>query len=180
MPARIEDAPQIFQEMLTEEEQMIYLKLSPTLMEEFKGIFDIFDMENNGTIQNDEITKVLNGLGENPTKEQVDELIVQIDYDQNGKVDFEEFTLLMVKIKTNSDRNPEPLVNVFKRFDVDGDGQITWQDVLSIFTEIGHDIDEAEAREMVHFFDKDEDNSINFLEFVQLMMFDTTDEAVKE
>lgn len=30
MPDRIEDAPAIFQEMLTEKEQNIYLKLTPT------------------------------------------------------------------------------------------------------------------------------------------------------
>lgn len=122
----------------------------------------------------------MNSLGENPTKEQVSELIEQVDYDKNGSVDFDEFICLVVKIKTSDEEKPEELVNVFKRFDVDGDGEITWKDLVNIFTEIGHDMDEAEAREMIHFFDRDEDNSINFLEFVQLMMYDTVDNSLHE
>ena len=31
---------------------------------------------------------------------------------------------------------------------------------------------------MIHFFDRDEDNSINFSEFVQLMMYDTMDQTL--
>ena len=117
----------------------------------------------------------MQGLGENPSKERIEELIVQVDYDCNGTVDFNEFICLMVKTLTEADREEEELVNVFKRFDVNGDGEITWQDLVQIFTELGHDIDEEEAKEMIHFFDRDEDNSINFLEFVQLMMYNTID-----
>ena len=32
--------------------------------------------------------------------------------------------------------------------------------------ELGYECDEDEARDMITFFDKDEDNSINFAEFV--------------
>ena len=57
-------------------------------------------------------------------------------------------------------------MNVFKRFDEDGDGEINWQDLFNTFEKMGHDIDEIEAKEMIHFFDKDGDGSINFQEFV--------------
>ena len=83
-------------------------------MTEYKEIFDIFDETGDGTISNDEIGKVMQGLGENPTPERIDELIREIDYNDDGEVDFDEFVCLMVKTLNESDKAEEELVEVFK------------------------------------------------------------------
>ena len=44
-------------------------------MQEYKEVFDIFDDTGDGKISNDEIGKVMTGLGENITKEKIDLLI---------------------------------------------------------------------------------------------------------
>ena len=87
----------IFREKLTEEEQKVYIKLSQDKIDEYKEIFDIFDETGDGTISNDEIGKVMQGLGENQSEEEIDMLIKEIDYDDDGEVDFDEFVCLMVK-----------------------------------------------------------------------------------
>ena len=166
----------MFQNLLTEEEQAYYLKLNSKQLVEYKEIFDIFDADDSGSIDNEEITKVMQALGENVEKTKVIELIRSIDYDENGQVDFNEFVCLMVKILTSNDKNlEEKLVSVFHRFDANGDGEVTWSDLVSIFTELGHEIDEDEAKEMIHTFDEDDDGSLNLQEFVQTLMFDTRD-----
>ena len=73
------------------------MKLTETQMEEFKEIFDIFDMNGSGTIENDEIVSVMNILGENVQRHKVRQMIIEVDFDKNGVVDFDEFTCLMVK-----------------------------------------------------------------------------------
>ena len=40
---------------------------------------------------------VMISLGENPTMEKIEELIKEIDFNSDGKVDFEEFICIMVK-----------------------------------------------------------------------------------
>ena len=125
----IEEAEAIFRDKLTPEEQEVYLKLKLETLQEYKEIFDIFDETGDGTISNDEIGKVMQGLGENPTPERIDELIKEIDYNSDGEVDFNEFVVLMVKTLHEADKAQEELVEVFMRFDKDGDGEISSNDL---------------------------------------------------
>ena len=66
----------------------------------------------------------MQGLGENPTPEVIDELIKEIDYDDDGEVDFNEFICLMVKTLNKAEKAEEELVTVFGQFDKNGDGEI--------------------------------------------------------
>ena len=50
-------------------------------MQEYEDVFDIFDDTGDGEISADEIGKVMTGLGENVTKEKIDKMIQEIDYD---------------------------------------------------------------------------------------------------
>ena len=120
----------------------------------------------------------MQGLGENQTPEQLDELIKEIDYDDDGEVDFDEFVCLMVKTLNEADKAQEELVQVFNKFDINCDGEIDTHDLQYALQDLGYECDFEEAGDMIHCFDKDEDGSINFAEFVQLMMYDTTDRTL--
>ena len=79
-------------------------------------------------------------------------------------------------LKTHdAEKAQEELVEVFRKFDKNMDDMIDPDDLVTAFTELGYDCDYQEAQEMILCFDKDGDNSINFSEFVQLMMYDTMD-----
>ena len=73
---------------------------------------------------------------------------------------------------------PEELVLVFNRFDKDGDGEINVSDLAEMFREVGHVIELEEVHDMLYILDKDEDGTLNFSEFIQIMMFDTQDESL--
>ena len=113
------DVPDIFRDQLTLEEQAIYLRLTSDTLNEYKEMFDIFDEAGDETISNEEIGKVMIALGENPSTEKIEKIVVDIDYNGDGKVDFDEFTCLMVKTLADSDKAEEELVEVFNRFDKD-------------------------------------------------------------
>ena len=135
----------IFREKLSDEERALYRNLSREQINEYKEIFDIFDAAGDGTINNDEIGKVMQGLGESPTPERIDELIKQIDYNDDGEVDFDEFVCLMVKTLNDADKAEEELVEVFRKFDKNGDNVIDPQDLMIAFHELGHSCEEEEA-----------------------------------
>ena len=60
----------------------------------------------------------------------------------------------------------EELVVVFKRFDKDGDGQIDSIDLMHMMVELGNDMTEDDAKDIIHMFDRDGNMTINFQEFV--------------
>ena len=61
---------------------------------------------------------------------------------------------------------------------MDCDGAISYSDLNQALQDLGYECDLQEAQDMVHCFDKDGDGSIDFAEFVQLMMYDTSDRTL--
>ena len=156
------DVEEIFRDKLELDEQAIYMRLTPEILKEYKEMFDIFTETSIGEdgkptgeekISNEEIGKVMVALGENPSDEKIAEIVLDIDYDGDGKVDFDEFTCLMVKTLADSDKAEEELVEVFNRFDFNEDGkldengepvkkgEVNAKDLFKMFTKLGHDID---------------------------------------
>ena len=145
---------------------------------EMKEFFDCYDDSFTGKINNSDIEKIMNILGEFPSSEEINQIVKEIDYDQDGVVDFDEFTCLMVKHMAHQDSTlEEELETVFKRFDADGDGLIGPEDLLNIMQEIGHNtsIEEAEIM-LTACFGVTGEGQLKFQQFVQFMMYDTLDQ----
>ncbi|XP_002525994.2 probable calcium-binding protein CML25 [Ricinus communis] len=62
----------------------------------------------------------------------------------------------------------EELEQVFKKFDVNGDGKISSLELGSIMSSLGHEANEEEVMKMIKEFDADGDGFIDFKEFVEL------------
>mmetsp|Transcript_16136 Transcript_16136/g.20893 ORF Transcript_16136/g.20893 Transcript_16136/m.20893 type:complete len:523 (+) Transcript_16136:600-2168(+) len=69
-------------------------------MAELKVHFGMFDADGGGSIAASELKAVLDDLGLNPTDEQVREVIVEVDRDRSGEIEFVEFAELMHKVNT--------------------------------------------------------------------------------
>ena len=109
-------------QFLEEDEQRLYEQLTDEQVDEYRQIFDIFDSDGSGAIQEEEIMQVMKALGQVPTLEEVEEMVKMIDVDGDGEVEFEEFLILMVKQLKKEMNAEEELVEVFNMFDIDGDG----------------------------------------------------------
>jgi len=63
---------------------------------QLKAAFNRIDTDEDGTISKTELAYVMQTLGENLTAEDMEALMVDIDLNSNGKIDFDEFVKLMV------------------------------------------------------------------------------------
>lgn len=87
---------------------------------EFKAAFDIFVQDaEDGCISTKELGKVMRMLGQNPTPEELQEMIDEVDEDGSGTVDFDEFLVMMVRcMKDDSkSKSEEELADIFRMFD---------------------------------------------------------------
>ena len=67
---------------------------------------------------------VLRSMGQNPTVQELDDMIGEMDEDESGTVDFEEFVILMQKktANDNDDNSSCDIEEAFKIFDIKNDG----------------------------------------------------------
>ena len=136
---------------------------------EFKAAFELFDKDRNGKITSKELGTVMRGLGQNPTEEELKQMIREVDLDGNGTIDFKEFLCLMVKKMKDTDTDEE-LLEAFKVFDRDGNGFITSHELRNVMNSLGENLTPEEIEEMIKEADLDNDGQIDYEEFVKMMM----------
>ena len=62
---------------------------------EMKEAFQLYDKSGDGFLDGKELGELMRSLGRNPTEDEIYKLMAEVDVDHNGKLDFEEFTILM-------------------------------------------------------------------------------------
>jgi calmodulin len=55
----------------------------------------MFDKDGNGSVDTKELGQVMRSLGQNPTDEELEDMINEVDADGSGTIDFNEFLSLM-------------------------------------------------------------------------------------
>ena len=144
--------------------------LTEEQIEDFKGVFEMFDADGDKSISVKELSTIMRSLGQNPTEEEVKQMIAEADKDKSGNIEFPEFCDLMAK-RINQTEQDEELMEVFKLFDKNGDGFIDAHDLKKVFVELGHDkITEEDCRLLVKLHDSDKDGTLSFDEFVYTLM----------
>ena len=143
--------------------------LSEEKITEFKAAFELFDKDRDGTITTKELGILMRNLGQNPSEEELKQMIREVDLDGNGTIDFKEFLCLMVKKMKGTDTEEE-LLEAFKVFDRDGNGYITSHELRYIMTNLGEGLTPEEVEEMVKEADLDNDGQIDYDEFVKMML----------
>eukprot|EP00004_Rigifila_ramosa_P007666 TRINITY_DN1877_c0_g1_i1.p1 TRINITY_DN1877_c0_g1~~TRINITY_DN1877_c0_g1_i1.p1 ORF type:complete len:890 (+),score=253.53 TRINITY_DN1877_c0_g1_i1:81-2672(+) len=68
---------------------------------EIKAQFDSFDTDKSGDVDASEIGNLLSKVGEKPTKEEVLKIMKEVDTDNSGKIDFNEFLVVVKKVRAN-------------------------------------------------------------------------------
>ena len=58
---------------------------------EYLEAFNIFDKDRSGSIDASEFGLVMKQLGHNPSEAELKEMIAEIDIDNDGQIDFDEF-----------------------------------------------------------------------------------------
>ena len=132
---------------------------------EYIDAFEMFDKDKDGKITAVEFANVMRSLNQDPTEEDIKEMIDEVDLDGNGEIDFEEFAALMNKRSKLTDIEEEVL-NAFKLFDSEENGLIS-------FTQLRHMLDDCaddKISELLNEADVDENGFIKYEDFVRKMM----------
>jgi len=147
--------------------------LSEETIGDLREAFGLFDKDGDGTITLKELSSVLNSLGQNPSEEELVGMIREVDQDNSGTIEFEEFCVLMAKNMREQD-NEEDLQEAFKIFDADGSGSITKDELKATLATVMGNTDESlpedDIDEMIKEADIDGDGQVSYEEFVKVMM----------
>uniref|UniRef100_A0A1X7VVW7 EF-hand domain-containing protein n=1 Tax=Amphimedon queenslandica TaxID=400682 RepID=A0A1X7VVW7_AMPQE len=73
-------------------------KFSSEKLEEIRAQFDQFDADGNGHITCSEIAEVLKALGETTPGYKIRDMIREVDIDENGTIEFNEFVEMYAKV----------------------------------------------------------------------------------
>merc|ERR1712217_104566 len=120
-------------------------------------------------ITKEELAKVLRELDQDPTEEELNLLMDEVDADGNGTVEFPEFLMLMARKMQDTDTDEE-LTEAFKVFDRDGNGNISKEELRHVMTNLGEKLPEEEIEKLINEADENKDGQINYDEFVKMMM----------
>ncbi|OMO55375.1 Calcium-binding EF-hand [Corchorus capsularis] len=143
--------------------------LSEELIVEFQEAFCLFDKDGDGCITMEELAIAIKSLDENPTEEELRNMINEVDIDGNGTIEFGEFLNLMAR-KLKEAEAEEELKEAFRVFDKDQDGYISPNELRQVMINIGEKLTEEELDMMIREADLDGDGQVNYDEFVRMML----------
>ena len=122
--------------------------LTTDQIEHFREVFAVFDADGSGAIDGSELGSCLRALGQNLSEEELKELIMSVDEDHSGTIDFEEF-LGMINSKTDAINCEDEMLAAFQEFDIARKGKLPRSTFLYIFAEIGDPIRHQEVDQML-------------------------------
>jgi Ca2+-binding EF-hand superfamily protein len=145
---------------ITREEALYYIEA-----------FTIFDLDGNGSINEEELWNAMETLEMNMSPDQVKKMIQTVDVDGNGDVSLEEFVRLMVSIRSKNKfiKTDHQIKDAFALVDVDRDGKLGPDDLVALFLDVGEVITLENAQEMVIAVSKKEDGFVTMSDFHALI-----------
>ena len=143
--------------------------LTEETINQFRYFFDLFDKDSSGSITTKELGTIMRNLGQNPSEEELKQMIREVDLNGDGTIDFKEFLCLMLKKMDDSDIDDE-LETAFKAFDLDKDGYITPHELRNGMLNLGEEYSPEEAEEMIKEGDLDNDGRIDYEEFMKIVL----------
>ncbi|KAK2555050.1 Calmodulin [Acropora cervicornis] len=138
-----------------------YPHLTFTVFVEYKDAFSLFDRDNNGIITTRELSAIMRSLGFNPTEEELQTMINNVDYDGNGVIDFPEFVKLMEDQKKPDEREADMML-AFRIFDADNKGYIESAELRYIILNMDNKIPQDELDELIAIADLGRDRKITY------------------
>ncbi|KAL5247756.1 hypothetical protein ACHWQZ_G019593 [Mnemiopsis leidyi] len=144
------------------------VKLSEAELAELKDIFRMFDKDNSGSIDVNELESMVSSLGISATKEDLNDMIAEADIDKSGTIEFDEFKTL-IGPHFQKEKPPEDYIDAFNFFDKDGDGFISRSELRNIMNTVDSKLAESDIEDMIKEADINGDGKIDFDEFIKMM-----------
>ncbi|XP_053382173.1 uncharacterized protein LOC123540088 [Mercenaria mercenaria] len=128
--------------------------------------FSSMDENGDGKISKREIARAYRLAGFNPTKAELDSIVLEHDENDDGYIDFEEYFNVMRTKMIKMDFEKERLKTAFKVLDLDQDGFISRDELSHALSKTGDQFTEKEINDIIERADKNNDGKIDYNEFV--------------
>ena len=139
--------------------------MTPAQIAEFREAFSLFDHDENGSVSTDELGQVLRSLGENPSENELRDMVNEIDEDGSGSIEFMEFLVLMTS-KVKEMTHEEEITEAFKVLDRERDDYLTVKEIKYFMRKVAHiRLSNEEAEAMLKYADSDGDGMVSFEDF---------------
>ena len=142
--------------------------LSEEEIEEIREAFNLFDTDGSGTIDPKELKAAMQSLGFEAKNQTIYQMIGDIDKDNDGSIDFEEFLDMMTAKMSDKDTR-EDIAKVFRLFDDDTSGSITLRNLRRVAKELGETMTDEELQEMIDRADSNGDGAVSMDDFYNIM-----------
>ena len=117
-----------------------------------------------------ELAEVLKKKQLSMSTKEISEMINEVDYHGNGKINYSEF--LSATIDVRSFMTEQKMQAIFQQFDTDNSGKITKENIYFAMQKLGQEISRDEIEEMIRKHDIRGDGVLSFEEFRAIFMGD--------
>jgi len=143
-------------------------ELDQAQVAELKQAFDLFDKDNSGSIDKEELGGVMKSLGVELDDGQLSTLYTQMDPSGDGVIDFSEFCDTMGD--SGEKETPAQIANsIFAMLDTGGDGKISAPELKATVMKINPALTDDDVAAAMKLFDEDGTGTITEKEFRQAL-----------
>lgn len=138
-----------------------------------KICFNMFDSKDQGFLSAEDLDDILRGMGFRPSKEELKDILEEIDEDGSGEIEFAEFCQLCAKFlieEPDEETMKAELKEAFRVYDKEAQGFITTGQLREIISELDKRLTEEDLDGIIEEIDEDGSGTMDFDEFCQMMM----------
>jgi len=138
-----------------------------------KLCFNLFDVKKQNFLSSDDLDDILRAMGFRPSKEELQEILEEIDEDGSGEIEFGEFCQLCAKFLVEDpdiETMKRELKDAFRIYDKAGEGFITMDTLRGLISELLAPLSDDELDGIIEELDEDGSGTMDFDEFCEMMM----------
>lgn len=145
-------------------------QLPEDLLEIYEEAFYLLDSHNTGVIGKKEVGIVMRAIGQEPTEEEIANLVKEVDRAETGRLSFNDFLALLAHI-CEEEEPEEEWESVFNQFDHDKDGFIDEYDLRKTMIQLRLKFTDTDVEEMLNEFAplRDGPPRIDFEDFLSIV-----------
>ncbi|KAJ0500111.1 putative EF-hand domain-containing protein [Helianthus annuus] len=138
---------------------------------DYEKVFNKFDANGDGKISISELGSILAALGGGSVtpENELKVVMAEIDTDNDGFIDLQEFIAFQNRGCNGSDCDNKELREAFDLYDQDKNGKISANELFSVLKSLGEKCSLKDCRKMIKSVDVDGDGCVNFEEFKKMM-----------